>query len=60
MRICELKEKEVINVCSGKRLGCKEVPLGWFSPEQLEELYLNSDLQTQSLYFPSQEPPETV
>ena len=22
MRICELKEKEVINVCSGKRLGC--------------------------------------
>ena len=22
MRICELKEKEVINVCSGRRLGC--------------------------------------
>lgn len=22
MRICKLKEKEVINVCSGKRLGC--------------------------------------
>ena len=35
-------------------------PIGWYSPEQLEELYLNSDLQTQSLYFPSQEPPETV
>ena len=22
MRICELREKEVINICSGRRLGC--------------------------------------
>ena len=22
MRICELRDKEVINICSGKRLGC--------------------------------------
>ena len=22
MRMCELREKEVINVCNGKRLGC--------------------------------------
>ena len=22
MRLCELREKEVINICDGKRLGC--------------------------------------
>ena len=22
MRICELRDKEVINVCSGRKLGC--------------------------------------
>ena len=22
MRICELREREVINICSGRRLGC--------------------------------------
>ena len=22
MRICELRDKEVINICSGRRLGC--------------------------------------
>jgi len=38
----------------------QEVPDTSYSPEQLEELYLNSDLHTQSLYFPSQELPETV
>lgn len=24
MRICELREKEVINICDGERLGCVE------------------------------------